>query len=430
MNASSVTILALPILPLLLAVGCGPATWVESDPCHMEFDSSEAHADSAGRKDRRALRRRSTELPSPPAHAAVVWQGFEQSWSYNHRWNRFGNFVAHREAGPQPCVELRQSAASGIGPDVAVGRSNFEVLRSRELEVLGASDSILIEGAQGERVEATQRLSVPVGPDQHVEAGQRFHLFLNGWDLIHVGDDADKPVEFALNAGDAVWDAASDTLELEYSVVLRMDCTTAECKAGDGFEYRLDTHWLVLGGSEDVLDVTTDRFEEGYGWRVGRPGDELFTTPRSRNISGSRFSTDAVLAWKGISLRLGDGDSIERPKGHHMLEWASLIEPVAFDGSRYDFELSLLFKNWTHGMQDARAPYSWMSFGVAGTAELAAEIALVQVGEAVQQGRCSWDESVDWTDVSAPVEQGSEATALFFEDGQVAEFDSENVSCR
>lgn len=52
-------------------------------------------------------------LNAQTENTAVVWRGFEHSWSYNHRINRIGNYVKMVSNDPYGY----HASASGLGSD-------------------------------------------------------------------------------------------------------------------------------------------------------------------------------------------------------------------------------------------------------------------------------------------------------------------------
>ena len=68
---------------------------------------------------------------SPLVHAQntfAVWQGFSHYWTYNHRLNRLGDFIAQSSGEENKACTLMHTAATGLGKDSATFQSRFAIV--------------------------------------------------------------------------------------------------------------------------------------------------------------------------------------------------------------------------------------------------------------------------------------------------------------
>ena len=346
-------------------------------------------------------------------NSTAIWHGFEQTWGYNHRWNRFGNYARNRGVGSRACVELRHGAASGIGPDRSSVESRFSIISSKSLKFLSIRDSQHISTDQGQRFEHqfNHELSIPSGVN--IGKNSQLHLLLNGWDLKHIGKDADKPIAFELHAGTVQIDHQTNKIEITYNMALHMDCRTPECIKNDNVDYQLDTDWLIVAGPPEQLSVGTHTFPIEYSWSVGPPASELQIPWQPQTITALQSSVDALPAFKGVSIKLSRIDTPKEPAEQHMLVWRSMIKPGSFKGTNFDFELGLMFKNWAVGQKQSYPPFSAFSDRRPGHAQMSIDIALLQTKESLNRIDCTWTGAIHWSDITAPIKQGTDATAIF-----------------
>src|SRR5688572_1462843 len=99
---------------------------------------------------------------------AIVWQGFNHRWTYNHRLNRLGDWVDHeRREGQTVEGTASHAAASGSGEDAdeATWRSFHAAVQAPGVWAHPTVDSFTIGGREGveQAFVRTLRVQLPEG---------------------------------------------------------------------------------------------------------------------------------------------------------------------------------------------------------------------------------------------------------------------------
>ncbi len=367
--------------------------------------------------------------PDGVVDGAVVWRGFDHLWTHNHRWNRFGSWVEEAEEGcevPTGCWELAHAAASGTSGDTARFHTGWTRVGARGVAFASLTDHVRLSAAFGEALyirseELVVPLSeLPAGPE--LADREQYVVLLNGFD---VGSDgpADKPVAFFVEAAEASWDADQDALVVRWRVYLSMDCTSAECwltaRGNDRFDYEVDVHLLVLAADDQVAITYADRAVRDYVWDApphilpGSPAilpvplghgsnpdaEELDLPPIEGRIEGDAGLDDGLVGLRRLAVQLSPFPGVNgAPADQHMLEWQSLVRPQQLLDGKADFELDLMFKCWTEGMQR----YQITAYPEVGAARMEVDLVLVQFpwGASIERG--TWSGEHRWEGGDAP----------------------------
>ena len=314
-----------------------------------------------------------------PQDRAVLWQGFEQRWGYNHRLNSLGDYVGPLQCDGVDCGgTLVHTAASGSGADTAVYASRATVLQGPGVQFLQGSFRFAIDEEVGEGEPLTRTLAMEVPLDGALLDRDQYHLLLNGFDL-YATDDADKLVflDLALGAPEVSEGVVVITAHLD----LALDCDSLEC---DGFGDKLDTSvryivevpWLLVAADADALRVTELDVATRYAWGDERSEElERDDIARTIQVQGEPGWTEGVFAFTSLSIDLDDE--------HHMAEWATQIRNPRHDPATGMAEatVDLMFKQWNEGSLDFVFSYT-----DAGDASNTAGLALLQLGNPCQAG--------------------------------------------
>ena len=160
--------------------------------------------------------------------AAVLWQGFNHAWAYNHRLNRFGSYVRCDAEGDGHRTVIGHTAASGTGGDVA----HFSDL----VTILDAPGVAFQEGTAEATVECPRAVTTPfrikvdrldLAPE--MVGKERYTVLLNGFDLFALRH-ADKLIAFELEVSEPTVTASERTIRFHVFGQLCFDCRTAECQ--------------------------------------------------------------------------------------------------------------------------------------------------------------------------------------------------------
>lgn len=259
-----------------------------------------------------------------------LWQGIDATWRYNHRMNRLGSAVDGDV--------VRQSAASGTGPDRATIRTPVAHVNGDFRELANGHVTLRLQGAEGERLTAETTVFVPDS------AGTAFaEPVLQGFDT-YARASADKPMHLSFSVGDAV--RAPGGWNFPVRAEWQGQCTSAECTDdGSRTDQAIDIYYSVLGSSTD-LRLSRGTHSADVAWSDRDPG-----APQRETLADG-----GVRALKGMSLTLSDE-----------MHWLSYESTV---GS----ELTLGFGNWRRGMKLAHPFESLFAYRQAGSATLSADV--------------------------------------------------------
>ncbi|TNE92430.1 MAG: hypothetical protein EP330_01890 [Deltaproteobacteria bacterium] len=305
----------------------------------------------------------------------LLWQGFEQEWTYNHRINRLGSWVTPpactEEAGCS--AEIAHAAASGSGADQARVRDLGEWVSAPGLDVQYGMSTLWFTGREGEQLQDAECIPMP-GSGAAV---------LEGFDIK------------ALRSAHSLWGMAFQVEHEEVEGVevlcvsgeLQMACRTAECRRDRFTEYVVEVRWAWVTApglhvtdhvlpahayaweAETLLDMVKFRDHMLDVELVGIEGPPLATAGLSR--VGVQLS--APLHTRGLALALHPGD----------------YDPEA---GRLAAKAHLLYQQW--GPVEI-APLTVAQFSKHGEVELSAEVVLLQLDEGCTEP-VSFDGSVYW----------------------------------
>ena len=365
--------------------------------------------------------------------AAVIWQGFQHRWGYNHRINRLGSYVEHTALSGNACqADVVHTAASGTGPDTANCIDFFTRIRADNVWFQTGSVAIKIRTRE-EALGLIEEL-VPVDLAPELAGKDHYEVFLNGFDLIS-DDDADKLNSFALSVGKFAMDGARTALDVLIAGYLIVDCDTLECDwdviagSADSLDqaisalettsasramepardltdyaditplfadlernlaglpstsvsYTLTVHYVVVAGNAGDLHTTeTEPVENYYSWdgrneiHQDSQGTLSVTVPVD---TGDQYEGGA-LAFKHFFTALERKQSwLKLDKALHLLEWNIAIQKITAGTGAVTAELGLFFKNWSRGMIFARPLWSLGALRHAGRARIGARLVHLQ----------------------------------------------------
>ena len=327
--------------------------------------------------------------------SAVVWCGFHHDWTYNHRVNRMGDWLA-TTSFDNSSISNYHSAASGIGPDRNDYKAYYSTIdyNSNLIEFATISDTVILQGE--EETIATERVTLQANFEQKTQPVAT--VLLNGFDTYSrpegspnlVGDgDADKLNNLGISVSNIMVENNGEstlvTFEVEYS--LGGNCSSPECSSGntnDWFDYFLNAHFQVIVADASIINLGSINVSQAYSWErpMNNGTNEIFAEDFSisdQSITGlpgfeqafvgfSSFNFQAEKGFGGFS-----GQSFEFP---HMLTFNVAIPNIQYNSENgaTNFDVDLFFKNWTR-------PIPIFSFGGGGSVEMDAEVIMVQVAD-------------------------------------------------
>lgn len=325
--------------------------------------------------------------PSEPS--TLVWQGFTQSWTYNHRLNSLGDYVVSScdDAGCE--VELVHSAASGSGADTASYTSRATALFADGVDFRNGAVlcSLDRDDAEGRLLTCDQQVVLDV------EADGALTTLMQGFE-VRATDDADKLQRLSLRVGEP--EASAGTVSFGVHAELKLDCDSLECdgvadKLDRSVHYEVRVSWALLAGDFASTEGTAG---VAYTWDNASPADELDVADFVR---AGTFSRDPAYEIATVGLR---GLEVALDDDHHMVEWATVVEPGEDEGEALPFETTTLFKQWN--------AYSWdhlLAYTEPGSGRVTLDTVLVEA-----RGGCAvpveHEDAVAWAADGGPAEDG------------------------
>ncbi len=300
--------------------------------------------------------------------SALLWRGFEQSWDYNHRVRRMGDWITQGcdDAG---CVgTVHHAASAGLGRDEWSFQSHYTELTTGDARFQPGGFTHSIRGVEG--VSKTETFTVRKSMNGDMAGLTRYVALMNGFDLA-VGDAEVKKLErLKILIGDVRVDGGDFVFDV--TVGFEADCDSAECRSGGStnqVRYGLEVKFLIVGGSAGRFRYENADDADSYYWLLG---SELSLVDQRRALTlgggeihpqydGFRAGTVGI---RGFAINLNDD--------HHMIQTAIRAVNIDYDASgegTVSFDADVFFKNWAAGMEDTHRPWgSGWSYPSTGTA--------------------------------------------------------------
>lgn len=302
----------------------------------------------------------------------AIWQGFRQSWTYNHRLQRLGDMVsAQKDSASQVTVHTFHAAATGLGSDIGTYTSYYSLARIRNAHYYQGMEDFQFVGKKGELHQITRTIRIPFKGQN--SANLHMVAILNGFD-IYTKQNALKLQDFRLQLSEVTFDSSKSQATFTLTAGVRFDCRSLECKKFDPtYNYTLRVGYLLLKSGQQDIAVQSKQIVNTFQWNKRQ---ELKIPMEKHSITGEKNSTysHAVLALTSLDLHLD--------KEHWFIDWSSCINPEHYDAlaGKYDFNSGLIFREWREGMRrdSAKPMESMFSFRDKGSGSFAAEVTLIQ----------------------------------------------------
>lgn len=303
-------------------------------------------------------------------HAAVIWNGFQHEWTYNHRMNRIGNFVNTRCAEPH----VAHCSATGIGADSTFYSTAYTIIESPTTRFQSGKISLSLFSKEGKMAQNNIEVSIPA--NQYLSGKSKLVTLLNGFDMMAL-DRADKIQMLKIDMGDPHYVPLTNEIRFSINVALIVDCQSFECnKFNQKAAYKMDVHYLILGGNEELHSQNFLQSRH-FDWDK-KDNPELDQSMAMIQGIGNNQYAVATLGFKSIHLTLD--------QAHWMIEWNNQFKPIEYAPSsgKYFYSLDLLFNQWEDGMKkySATPKQSKFSSRKKGWASLTAQMTLLQFKDA------------------------------------------------
>lgn len=272
---------------------------------------------------------------------AVIWRGFEHSWTYNHRINRVGDFVALQGDS----VSIGHTSASGVGPDSTYFTNHYSLIEADNVHFFQGVESLKIYGKEKHLITKEVEIAVPV--PSHFHAQDKYTVVLNGFDLQAIGR-ADKLQLLRISVEDAKYASAVHELRFRLKVAIVVNCQSFECsRFSQKTTYDMKVHYLIIAGDDEYFTSTSTTYTKSYPWTKKYESQSL---PEKAMIYGkANHYEQATLGVKSIAITLDNA--------HWMVQYECNATPLSYtvENGSMEFSLDLFFKEWIQGMKQMSA---------------------------------------------------------------------------
>lgn len=280
--------------------------------------------------------------PTDSIDAAVIWRGFDQKWTTaNHRLNRLGDYVGGINFNGQSCsANLVHSAASGLAGDMARHTTYYTQITARGVGFQPGNRSFTLSGSEGSPI--TKEIPVSATADANMRGRGQYVAVLNGFDLCAT-ESADKLEHLYIAVTNPSYNQADNKLKFKIKVGLTANCGSAECPSKNDVDYQMRVYYVIIGGETEAFHTVSGKFSKHYNWDKS---DEIHLRDLNERhtLQGEAGYPTGVFAFRWLEVDLN--------RDHWMFEWASYVRPLSYDQTgKGDFDLALMFKQWTTGMR-------------------------------------------------------------------------------
>jgi len=312
--------------------------------------------------------------------AAVIWRGFDQKWTLaNHRLNRLGDYIGGINYSGSSCsANLVHAAASGLAGDIARYTTYYTEISAVGVGFQPGNRALTLSGSEGAPI--SLEAPVSVSADANMKGRGRYTVLLNGFDLC-ASESADKIQHLRIALTNPTYDQDSDTLNFKIVVQLTANCTSIECPAKDRVDYNMRIYYLIIGGEEEMFYKVSREFSRHYSWDKENE-IHLRDLNEEHSLQGEPGHPVGVFGFRSLEFDLD--------RDHWMFEWASYVQPISYSqqSGKGEFNLALMFKQWTTGMMAGAQKRS-------GSATVSARVILLQFKNA-ERRNTSYSGSVEW----------------------------------
>jgi len=283
-------------------------------------------------------------LSADAQNTFVVWQGFSNHWTYNHRLNRLGDFISQSSENTNEHYTLTHTAATGLGKDSAYFQSNYAIVQSNDVGFFAGKINFNLKGKEGNNCIIKKNLEFH--PSVYLERKEIYTAILNGFDITSVAD-ADKLKVLKIDIGDPVYENQTNTLRFTITVTLNTDCKSIECDwFTDEFNYNLDIRYLILAANKDEISCKHISYKKKTIWNKDV---EIKPVSMHQSTSTDPVFANGFLAYKSISIYVDHEQ--------HYLDFENTIDSVSFNQqtNTLNYSMNLFYSNWKENMKQSAA---------------------------------------------------------------------------
>jgi len=323
----------------------------------------------------------------------VIWMGFEHQWSYNHRLNRLGDYIAQPEfEGYDFPVKHYHTGATGIGKDEAYFTSYHTVLKTEHAGIQSGNVKMNLSNKEGKRSSVRTTLTIPL--QGNLQDRDQIIGLLNGFDLVAT-EGADKLKMLHIDLSDPVYNYDHTAVDMTVEVGFIADCGSFEChRFSQQYNYSITVEYLLVAGDRDGFFGTEKSFIKSYEWDKR---DDFEDGMIDETVIGYQGFPYATIGFKSLMINM-DQD-------HWLVDWHTAIHPQFYDETtgNFEFSLDLFLKQWKARRE---SPFRWQSrFSKRkdGWAYLSGAVVLLQFKDACLESK-SHIGSVNWQGLNQEVD--------------------------
>jgi hypothetical protein len=320
------------------------------------------------------------ETINSSTNRALIWRGFDHSWTYNHRINRLGDYVF---MGDSSNARTCHTSASGLGADSTFFTTYYSYVESSDVAFQEGMINIKLFGKEKQLLTKTVDVNIPATDATRNQ--EEYVSLLNGFD-IKAMRAADKLELFRVSVEDAYYAAEVDEIRFRVKVSLLVNCQSIECS---GFNqkttYDLNVYYLIIAGQDKNLASNSKNISKHYPW--SKRDEHLYQAEES-TIRGEKSSKykKATVGIKSLAVTLN--------KAHWTVVYRANVTPLNYqaDKGKLNISSNLLFQEWVQGMKrmSAHPKHSRFSSKKKGWAILDMEVAMIQIKDAyIKHGKRS-----------------------------------------
>lgn len=313
-------------------------------------------------------------LTVEPLNANILWRGFQQSWGYNHRLNRMGDYADDPDYKGFPFEpDMVHCAATGLGMDTCHILTYYSYLEGKDLAIRSGDVPFQLQGFKNQQMVGTQEVVLKTGKD--IGPNTVLTTFINGFDM-YSNTSAQKLQAFGISISDPVYIDSLHEVHFTITGTMTLDCQSLECPLLTAkVDYHLHVFYLLVASNHAAK--RSQPFTFRYSWNKK---NELEPNPVDDTITGigNNAYPAGLVGFKELNLQLDNE--------HWILAWNSYLDPIEYipETGQIHFTRDLMFKQWSEAMRKSseKKYESKLSERRPGIAKFTGQIQLLQLRDA------------------------------------------------
>ncbi len=274
----------------------------------------------------------------PLYNRAVIWRGFDHTWTYNHRINRLGSYVFIDSTGIPKGTHY---SASGLGADSTDYEIYYSYVEHPKLFFFQGVAKVLVTGKETLLLTENQEISVVV--PEWFRNKSRYNSIINGFEIKSL-EKSDQPVHFLANIDDPIYSNTSGEMKFKVQFNWAGNCRSAECEIfKNTTTYELTIHYLLVGYNTDDAIAFQFLNTNSYSW-----GTE-FEVPnhpikKKFGVEPNKFN-HSIIGIKSFGFSLYEEQWMQE------LNYKVDIDNYYKERGEVDASVHMLFLDWKEGMK-------------------------------------------------------------------------------